>query len=128
MMEYTFFRWQVEGGIWFMVPLSVMAVIIIALLLYVVTRLAGKKTLHPFWLESIKQIGGLAAAWGTFWTIAGLFQAFDALESSPDVIPFPVICGGMKVALLTVLYGLLIYIGSLIAYISVKLGFRNSLT
>jgi hypothetical protein len=105
----------------FMLPLTLLFTINIFIFFHVLSTLIRKKPLHTRWLEAIKQLGGLAAAWGAWSTIFGLFQAFDAIEGSPDVIPFPVICGGLKVASLTVLYGLAIYCVSLLSYIAVKL-------
>jgi biopolymer transport protein ExbB/TolQ len=72
-------------------------------------------------LEALKHVGGFAVAAGAFGTLTGLFQAFGALEEAKDVIPFNVICGGMKVALITVLYGLIVYMISMLFYISLTL-------
>jgi hypothetical protein len=121
MLAITFVNFHIEGGKVFMVPLTLLFTINIFIFFHVLSAIIRKKEIHTNWLESIKQIGGLAAAWGTWSTILGLFQAFDALENSPEVIPFPVICGGLKVASLTVLYGLAIYCISLLAYITIKL-------
>ena len=85
-----------------------------------------KKQFNPKWLEAIKQLGGLAAAFGTWGTLMGLLFAFDALEAMEVMIPLQVIMGGLKVALITVLYGLIIFCLSLLAYIILKLVSRNS--
>ena len=126
MLAITFYNLHIEGGPYFMFPLSLLFLINIIIFIYVLIAVIQKKHFNAIWLESIKQIGGLAAAWGTWSTIYGLFQAFDAIEASTDVIPFPVICGGLKVASLTVLYGLIIFCLSLISYIILKLANRNS--
>ena len=121
MLAITFVNFHIEGGTLFMVPLTVLFTINIFIFFHVLSSIIRKKAIHTNWLESIKQIGGLAAAWGTWSTIIGLFQAFNALENAKDVIPFPVICGGLKVASLTVLYGLAIYCISLLSYIILKI-------
>ena len=121
MLAITFVNFHLEGGTLFMVPLTLLFTINIFIFFHVLNAIIRKKAIHTIWLESIKQIGGLAAAWGTWSTIIGLFQAFDALENAKDVIPFPVICGGLKVASLTVLYGLAIYCISLLSYIILKI-------
>lgn len=121
MLAITFVNFHIEGGTFFMVPLTLLFTINIFIFFHVLSAIIRKKAIHANWLESIKQIGGLAAAWGTWSTIIGLFQAFDAIENAKDVIPFPVICGGLKVASLTVLYGLAIYCLSLLAYIILKI-------
>ncbi|HNP78312.1 MAG: MotA/TolQ/ExbB proton channel family protein [Cyclobacteriaceae bacterium] len=114
-------EFHLTGGIVFMVPITLMFVILLGIAAFVVLSQLQKKTIGDYWLESIKQIGGLAAVWGTWSTLIGLFQAFGALEAAKDVIPFPVICGGMKVALITVLYGLAVYCVALFLYIIIKL-------
>jgi len=64
----------------------------------------------PAWT---KEIGLLALITGILSTLLGITQACDAIEQAGD-IPMPVIAGGMKVALITVIYGGLIYVVSLI--------------
>lgn len=128
MLAITFYNLHIEGGPYFMFPLSLLFLINIIIFIYVLIAVIQKKHFNAIWLESIKQIGGLAAAWGTFSTIIGLFFAFDALEASKDIIPFQVIMGGLKVAVITVLWGLIIFCLSLLAYIILKLARRNLLT
>lgn len=77
------------------------------------------------YLEAIKQIGVLAAVFGSLGTIIGLFAAFDALEGMKEVLPFQVIMGGMKVAVITVIYGLFIFCLSMLAYILLKLSSKT---
>jgi len=126
MLAFSFSDLHIQGGMAFMLPLSLLFTINIVIFIYVLLAVVQKKQFNTKWLEAIKQIGGLAAAWGTWSTIFGLFQAFDAIEASPEVIPFPVICGGLKVASLTVLYGLAIFCLSLLSYIILKLTSQNT--
>ena len=128
MLAITFYNLHIEGGLTYMFPLSFLFLVNICIFTYVLIAVIQKKQFNPNWLEAIKQIGGLAAAWGTFSTIIGLFYAFDALEASKDIIPFQVIMGGLKVAVITVLWGLIIFCLSLLAYIILKLARRNSMT
>ena len=80
-----------------------------------------KKQFNTKWLEAVKQIGGLAAAWGVLSTIIGLFNAFDALEAMNEMVAPQIIMGGLKVAVITVIYGLSIFCVSMFAYIILKL-------
>ena len=116
-----FFELHIEGGSVVMYPLLVLLIVNIGLIIYVLIARSQKKLVHSKWLVTIKQIGGLAAAYGAFGTVVGLIQAFNALENSPEIIPFPVICGGLKVAALNVVYGLAILCISQLAYIILKL-------
>jgi hypothetical protein len=112
---------NVQGGMPFMLILNVLLVANLGLIIYVIAAFIRQRQVDGRLLETIKQVGGLAAAWGTWSTILGLFYAFDAIEGSKEIIPFPVISGGLKVAVITVLYGLIIFCHSLIAYIGLNL-------
>jgi hypothetical protein len=109
------------GGAPFMHPLTLLFVADLAVLAYVVVKYVLNKHIPAGPLESIKQIGTLALAWGILSSLVGLFQAFEALEASQEIIPFQVIMGGMKVSLITVIYGLIVYCISLIGYITLTL-------
>lgn len=109
------------GGIAFMHPITLLLVLNVAIAGYVIYRRISGKAINSNWIEFIKHMGGFAAAVGTFGTLVGLFLAFNALEQSAEVIPFQVIMGGLKVALINVLYGLIVFFISMIAYIILKL-------
>lgn len=64
----------------------------------------------PRW---VKEIGAFALAFGFFSLILGLRQMFIYLEAHEDV-GFNIIAGGISVALIPVLYGVLIYLVSLV--------------
>lgn len=70
----------------------------------------------PRWVKEIG-IGALVAS--IFWTLRGLFQVFDLAESFGD-IPFNICCGGFKVAMISTLYGLIVYFISLVIRIIQK--------
>lgn len=112
------YRW---GGAPFMHLLTLLFVADVAVLVYVVVKYVLKKEIPAGPLESIKQIGTLALAWGILSSLVGLFQAFEALETSKEIIPFQVIMGGLKVSLITVIYGLIVYCISLLGYITITL-------
>lgn len=120
-MIYRVIEYHIMGGIEYMTPIFIMFLINICLIIYVSINLVKKKAVNPKLLEGIKHIAGFAAVWGTFSTIIGLFQAFGALEQSEEIIPFQIIMGGLKVGLITVLYGLIVYCISQMAYIIFKL-------
>ncbi len=70
----------------------------------------------PAW---VKEIGLMALITGILGTLIGITQACDAIERAGD-ISMSIMAGGMKVALITVIYGSLIYFASLIIRIIVK--------
>ncbi len=70
----------------------------------------------PAW---VKEIGLMALITGILGTLIGMQQAFGVIEQVSD-ISFSLMAGGMKVALITTIYGGLIYFASLIIRIIVK--------
>ena len=95
----------VEGGMGFMIIISLL---LIALLL------AAWKA--PRW---VREIGIAALVASVFATLLGLLQIFDALQMFGDVSP-AVLCAGLKVTLIPLLYGLIVYFISLVIRIIQK--------
>ncbi|MBQ6073288.1 MAG: MotA/TolQ/ExbB proton channel family protein [Bacteroidales bacterium] len=98
------FKFFVEGGWAFMTVLTV--------LLAAIFFAAWKA---PRW---VKEIGSFALAFGFFGTILGLMQMFDVLSRGP--VPQEVICAGLKVNLITLIYGIIIYLVSLVVRVIQK--------
>ncbi len=111
----------IAGGVEYMHPITILLLVNVGIIGYVVYNLMSQKAINPNWIEAVKHIGGFAAAFGTFGTLVGLFLAFNALEQSAQAIPFQVIMGGLKVALITVLYGLIVFFLSMVGYLVLKL-------
>ena len=116
----------VAGGTFFMHPLTFLLLINLGLIIFVIITRLQKKKLNKNFLEAIRQVGGLALAYGALSTLVGLFWAFDALEGMKETLPLNVIMGGLKVALITILYGLIIFIFSLISFIGLRSMTNNS--
>lgn len=70
----------------------------------------------PAW---IKEIGLFALAFGFLGTILGFMQAADAVRQIGDVSQ-NVIWGGVKVALIPIVYGIIVYLVSLVLRIIKK--------
>ncbi len=111
----------VSGGASYMHPISLVFIITLGIIVFIIYRILVKKPVHPKWIEAVKQLGGLGLALGVFGTLVGFFQMFGALEETKELLPFQMIMGGTKVALINVLYGLLTFCFSLVAYILIKL-------
>lgn len=82
---------------------------IIITLLFIALFFAAWKA--PAW---VKEIGTAALVVGVFWTLLGFLQAADFLKGAADDISPNIIWGGVKVGLIPVLYGLIVYFVSLI--------------
>lgn len=83
-------------------PMSIITLLLIALFF------AAWKA--PAW---VKEIGLAALAFGFLFTITGFIQASEVIQLAGDIAP-AVIWGGVKVGLLPIAYGLIVYIVSLV--------------
>ena len=70
----------------------------------------------PRW---VKEIGEAALALSVFSLVLCLRQMFEYLQGM-DTVQFNIVCGGLKVALIPVLYGIIIYMVSLVVRIIQK--------
>jgi hypothetical protein len=95
----------IEGG---PLGMSLLTLMLIGLLL------AAWKA--PAW---VKEIGLVALAWGTLWTLIGLFEAARSIVAAGDVSNV-LVWAGLRVAMIPELYCLLIYLVSLIIRIIQK--------
>ncbi len=72
----------------------------------------------PRWV--VKEIGAFALVFGFFSMILGVRQVLDFLQGAGNGLPLSVISGGLKVTLIPVLYGMIIYLVSLVIRIFQK--------
>ena len=100
-----------------MLIIDLMAIINVVMAGYIAFALIKGRPVNERLLEIFKHLGGFALAWGAFSTLVGLFFAFGSLEEMTETLPFNIISGGLKVALITVLYGMIVYMLTLLAYI-----------
>lgn len=117
MLAFNFLTHHVEGSIYFMAPLTLLFSVNIILFIYLLL----KKDFESNFVVVFKQIGFLIFAFGMFGTLVGFLQMFDALESMKETLPLSVISGGVKVALLNVLYGAGYFCLSHTGYIIIKI-------
>jgi len=94
-----------EGGPFFMLPL---VLIILAIVILFVLSLLGKKSMLKT-SELISHLSLFAMIWGFLGSTVGLIQAFDAIESINNVSQ-PIVAGGLKVALLSTVFGLFTFL------------------
>jgi hypothetical protein len=111
----------ISGGAEWMHVMTFILLLNLALIIYVAFFNAQKKVIHDKWIETIKQLGGFALAWGAFSTLVAFFQIFKDLSSIREILPFQIIMGGLKVALITVLYGFCVFHFSIFAVIILRL-------
>ena len=119
----SIYEFHYIGGMPFMVLLSIVLLSIIGMIALTLVRGEGTGSIR---VETIKHLGGFALAWGIFSTIVGLYQAFSDLSQMAEMIPLQHIMGGLKVALITVLYGFGIFLFTQLSVIGLRLKIRGS--
>lgn len=112
-----------EGGPVFMVPL---VLIIIAIIVLFVLGLLGKKnTIHTNQLIGHLSLFGMI--WGFLGSTLGLITAFDAIEAV-DKVAQPMFAGGLKVALLTTVFGLVAFLIGRLAMVLLTIKSQKEIT
>lgn len=107
------------GGLFFMGILTLLMIIMIVwIIYYFITGLNSQqinreKTLYR--LEYGRSIGLFAMITGIFGQLIGLYYAFSAIEQAGDIAPV-LVYGGIKVSMIPTLYGIFIYILSLLLW------------
>ena len=92
---------------------------------YLVFTHSTQKTMSEKALQALKHISGFAVAWGAFSTLTGLFEAFRWLENAKEMVSYNIFFGGMRVAVISTLYGLIVYLISLVSYIALSIIKKN---
>lgn len=108
-----------EGGPLFMGMLTVVLIILIAWTVYHFLPVILKKEVDSVKLKSrlkhIKTIGTFALITGILGQLIGLISAFDAVEAAGGVSQ-AMLMGGLKVSMITTIYGVFIFMISLILW------------
>ncbi len=76
-------------------------------------------------ISYIKSIGLFALVVGIFGQLIGLFSAFKAIEEAMDVSP-SIMAGGLKVSMITTLYGFIIFIISYLIWFGLSYFMKKS--
>ena len=100
----------IAGGVNFMTPITLMLLVVLVLGGLLVYRHFTGRGITDRHVDAIRQTGMLALAWGVFSTVLGFFQALHVLSGLKESLPFYVIMGGIKVALITSLYGMIVFL------------------
>jgi biopolymer transport protein ExbB/TolQ len=69
--------------------------------------------------ELMKSFGLLALVTGILGQLIGLYDAFNAIEMMGQVSP-ALLAGGLKISMITTLYGMVIYLISILLWIGLK--------
>ena len=94
-----------EGGPTFMIPMLLIIVSIIVL--FIIALIGKKKIAHVNQLIGHLSLFGMI--WGLLGSTIGLISAFDAIEGAGNISQ-PLFAGGLKVALLTTVFGFVTFL------------------
>ena len=108
-----------EGGPLFMGILTALFIIMVAWGIFHFLPVLVKKEFNlaktQALLKHIKTFGAFALVTGILGQLIGLYSAFIAIEQAGDVSP-ALLMGGLKVSMITTLYGIFIFLVSLLLW------------
>jgi len=107
------------GGPLFMGILTIILVALIATAVYSLIKIKRDGSSSKS-VSLVKEIGIFGFVFGIFGQFLGLYQAFTAIEAAGDVSP-ALLAGGLKVSMITTLYGMIIFVIAWLLYFGLKL-------
>tara|TARA_B100000795_G_C22587589_1_gene356232 strand:+ start:315 stop:728 length:414 start_codon:yes stop_codon:yes gene_type:complete len=116
----TLFNRFIEGGALFM---SLILICLLISIYFIFKSIKNIKTNNDVSIKMLKHIndsGILALTLGFLGAFLGLIAAFDVLEATGQAAPH-IIAGGLKVALLSPLFGLFTFVISRIAILCLRI-------
>jgi hypothetical protein len=109
----AFFELHIMGGWLFMSILFIILVttIVLAIIGYIHAYRKSNANLPRLnnIILAIKFLGGFAVVWGVLGQGIGIYEACVAIQEMEDVSP-ALLAGGFQVSMITVLYGLIIFL------------------
>ena len=116
----TLFDRFLEGGALFMSLILICLLMSIFFTVKSILKIKTDKEVSKKILKNISDSGTLGLALGVMGAFLGLISAFDVLEASGGAEP-AIIAGGLKVALLSPLFGLLTFSVSKLAILILRI-------
>ena len=111
--------------------LSTLLVIILVISVYFIIQIvSGKntgKSNFTHQLTYIRSAGLFTMITGILGQLIGLMMAFTAIEEAMDISP-AIIAGGLKVSMITTLYGIFIYLLSILIWFILDLWHQRRMT
>ena len=120
LFEITLFDRFLEGGALFMSLILICLLISIFFTIKSILKIKTDKEASKKILKHISDSGTLGLALGVMGAFIGLVSAFDVLEASGAAEP-SIIAGGLKVALLSPLFGLFTFSVSKLAILILRI-------
>lgn len=103
----------IEGGIQFMLVITFFFLLMLVSSGYKIFRMVIKKEFDLLQLNYVLLFGSLSLIFGILGQGVGLFMAMNAIQEAGDISP-SLVAGGFKVSMIAPLYGIMIFILTLI--------------
>ena len=107
------FNYFVEGGILFMLVITVFGLLMLSFSGVKIYRMLIKKEFDLLQLNYILLFGSLSLIFGILGQGIGLFSAMEAIHQAGDISP-SLMAAGFRVSMITPLYGIIIFIFTLL--------------
>jgi biopolymer transport protein ExbB/TolQ len=112
------------GGAGFMSILTILLIVVVSFFVYYLVLALGKQDNQTnkikMRLSYIRSIGLFAMITGILGQLIGLYMAFSHIEMAGDISP-GIFYGGIKVSMVTTLYGIVIYLISIVLWFILSL-------
>lgn len=108
-----FLQYYYEGGPGFMFVVTVMGLLMLAFSGFKIFRMVAKKEFDLLQLGYILLFGSLSLVVGILGQGVGLFNAMIAIQAAGDISP-ALIAGGFKVSMIAPLYGMILFVITLL--------------
>lgn len=119
------------GGPLFMGILTLLLLVILAMAAYRFIQISRGHVEHEtsfrHQLTHIKSIGLFSLVFGILAQMMGLYQAFSAIEQAGNISP-ALLAGGLKVSMISTIYGLVIFLLSYVLWLGLDYMAKNQNT
>lgn len=102
-----------------MTLISAAALVALAFIFHNVRQIINGSGASPGKLKNIPIAGSAAFMLGLLAQVIGLYQAMNAIQQAGDVSP-ALLAGGFKVSLIAPIYGLIIFVITLLVYLGIS--------
>ena len=113
----------------FMAILTLLLLIILAMAVYKAVQISNGNikyaTSFRHRLTYIKSLGVFTLVMGVLGQLLGLYQAFSVISQAGDVSP-AILAGGLKVSMITTLYGVIIFLLSWLIWFALDYWMKKS--
>jgi len=117
------------GGPLFMGILTILLVILLVITVVFILSIASGKAVgmanFRHRLTYLKSLGLFTMITGILGQLIGLMTAFSAIEKAADISP-GILAGGLKISMITTLYGIFIYMLSILIWFLLDLWYNKT--